>query len=138
MSSGRSWMLLWRTSFSNLDHTSPVNRAALAPGRYQFQGGCMFRLGRVAASLAVGFLVVATAGQARAQCAAEPHGAKLLTEAASTAEAAVPRWLVEPVIRAAQVTGVDPAYMLALADKESSFDPQARAKTSSAVGLFQF
>src|SRR4051794_10101620 len=124
MSSGRSWMLLWRTSFSNLDHTSPVNGADLAPGRYQFQGGCMFTLGRVAASLAVGFLVAAAAaaaaGQARAQCAAEPHGQKLLTEAASTAEAAVPRWVVEPVIRAAQVTGVDPAYMLALADKESS------------------
>src|SRR3954471_6375001 len=98
----------------------------------------MFRHGRVAASLAVGFLVAATAGQARAQCAAEPDGAKLLTEAVPTAEPAVPRWLVEPVIRAAQVTGADPAYMLALADKESSFDPQARAKTSSAVGLFQF
>jgi hypothetical protein len=42
------------------------------------------------------------------------------------------------VIRAAKVTGIDPAYAMALADKESGFDPDIRASTSSAVGLFQF
>src|SRR3954471_11905872 len=35
----------------------------------------------------------------------------------------VPRWLAETVVRAAQVTGVDPAYLMALADKESSLLP---------------
>src|SRR4051812_9168378 len=50
----------------------------------------------------------------------------------------VPRWLAETVVRAAQVTGVDPAYMMALADKESSLLPDNKARTSSAEGLFQF
>lgn len=98
----------------------------------------MFTLGRVAASLAVGFLVAASAGEARAQCAAEADAAKLLTDALPPKRAMVPMWLSETVIRAAEVTGAEPAYMLALADKESTFDYQAKAKTSSAVGLFQF
>src|SRR6478752_6911483 len=50
----------------------------------------------------------------------------------------VPRWLAETVVRAAQVTGVDPAYLMALADKESSLLPNNKARTSSAEGLFQF
>src|SRR5829696_190491 len=49
-----------------------------------------------------------------------------------------PRWLVETIVRAAQVTGVDPAYMMALADKESSLLPGRKARTSSAEGLFQY
>lgn len=39
---------------------------------------------------------------------------------------------------AADKTGADPATMLAFADMESGFNPNARAKTSSASGLFQF
>jgi hypothetical protein len=50
----------------------------------------------------------------------------------------VPRWIVETILRAAEVTEVDPVYMMALADKESSFLPGNRAATSSAEGLFQF
>ena len=50
----------------------------------------------------------------------------------------VPRWLAETVVRAAQVTSVDPAYLMALADKESSLLPENKARTSSAEGLFQF
>jgi soluble lytic murein transglycosylase-like protein len=50
----------------------------------------------------------------------------------------VPRWIAETVVRAAQLTGVDPAFVMALADKESSFQPQSKARTSSAEGLFQF
>ena len=50
----------------------------------------------------------------------------------------VPRWLAETVVRAAQVTGADPAYLMALADKESSLLPDNKARTSSAEGLFQF
>jgi hypothetical protein len=50
----------------------------------------------------------------------------------------VPRWIVETILKASDVTGVDPVYMMALADKESSFIPATRASTSSAEGLFQF
>src|SRR5688572_6460674 len=50
----------------------------------------------------------------------------------------VPRWLAETVVRAAEVTNVDPAYLMALADKESSLLPDNKARTSSAEGLFQF
>lgn len=50
----------------------------------------------------------------------------------------IPRRLVETILRAAETTEVDPVYMMALADKESSFSPQVKARTSSAEGLFQF
>jgi hypothetical protein len=50
----------------------------------------------------------------------------------------VPRWIVYTVLRASEVTGADPVYMMALADKESSFIPANKATTSSAEGLFQF
>ncbi|HEX5867316.1 MAG TPA: transglycosylase SLT domain-containing protein [Beijerinckiaceae bacterium] len=50
----------------------------------------------------------------------------------------VSRWLAETVVRAAETTGVDPAYLMALADKESSLLPASKAETSSAEGLFQF
>lgn len=51
---------------------------------------------------------------------------------------AIRRWLVDTILNAAETTGVDPVYMMALADKESSFMLQAKASTSSAEGLFQF
>lgn len=50
----------------------------------------------------------------------------------------VPRWLVESILKAAQVAGVDPVYLMTLADVESSLSPEAKASTSSAEGLFQF
>lgn len=42
------------------------------------------------------------------------------------------------IARAARATGVDFSYLLAQARVESGLDPQARARTSSATGLFQF
>lgn len=42
------------------------------------------------------------------------------------------------IAEAAQRTGVDFGYLLAQARIESGLDPQARARTSSATGLFQF
>ena len=39
---------------------------------------------------------------------------------------------------AANATGIDFAYLAAGASLESSLDPNAKAKTSSAAGLFQF
>ncbi|KMO31557.1 hypothetical protein VP06_19405 [Methylobacterium aquaticum] len=50
----------------------------------------------------------------------------------------VPRTLVETIVRAARETETDPVYLMALADKESSFQPSVRAATSTAEGLFQF
>jgi hypothetical protein len=50
----------------------------------------------------------------------------------------LPRRLVETILRAAADTGVDPIYLMALADKESSFRTSVKASTSSAQGLFQF
>lgn len=42
------------------------------------------------------------------------------------------------IARASQATGVDFQYLLAQAKLESSLDPNARAATSSAAGLYQF
>ncbi|MCG7394783.1 lytic transglycosylase domain-containing protein [Microvirga sp. ACRRW] len=53
-------------------------------------------------------------------------------------EMRVPLWIVDTIMRASELTGADPVYMMALADKESSFLPGNKASTSSAVGLFQF
>lgn len=50
----------------------------------------------------------------------------------------VPRDILTTVVEAAAATGVDPAYLCALAEKESTWSPDARARTSSAVGLYQF
>ncbi len=48
------------------------------------------------------------------------------------------RQLVETILRASYLAGVDPRLLMAIADKESSFVASARASTSSATGLFQF
>ena len=48
------------------------------------------------------------------------------------------RHLVETIVKAARVTGIDPALLMAIADKESSFSTHVQARTSSATGLFQF
>jgi len=53
-------------------------------------------------------------------------------------ERTVPRKVVDTIVKASDEAGVDPVYMMALADKESSFDTVAKAATSSAQGLFQF
>jgi hypothetical protein len=50
----------------------------------------------------------------------------------------VRRHLAETIVRASQVVGADPTLLMAIADKESSFATEVRAKTSSATGLFQF
>lgn len=46
--------------------------------------------------------------------------------------------VIDTVLHASIATDVDPVYMMALADKESSFAPAVRASRSSAEGLFQF
>lgn len=49
------------------------------------------------------------------------------------------RSVVEAAIqRAAKATGVDFAFLMKTAGRESGMNPQARATTSSAAGLFQF
>ena len=59
-------------------------------------------------------------------------------EALRFGDMTVPRPIVDDILRAAAETGVDPVYMMALADKESSFSTKVKAATSSAEGLFQF
>lgn len=46
--------------------------------------------------------------------------------------------IVERVVKAAEKTEMDPALLMAIADKESNFSTTAKARTSSASGLFQF
>jgi hypothetical protein len=46
--------------------------------------------------------------------------------------------IVERVVQAANRTEMDPALLMAIADKESNFSTTAKARTSSASGLFQF
>ncbi|MDZ4375461.1 MAG: transglycosylase SLT domain-containing protein [Phenylobacterium sp.] len=49
------------------------------------------------------------------------------------------RGIVESAIqRASQATGVDFGFLMKTAGRESSFNPRAKAQTSSAAGLFQF
>lgn len=48
------------------------------------------------------------------------------------------RHLVDKIVRAARATDMDPVLLMAIADKESSFQTEAQAQTSSASGLFQF
>lgn len=50
----------------------------------------------------------------------------------------VKRQLVETVIKGAHAVQTDPVLLMAIADKESSFLSEVRARTSSATGLFQF
>ncbi|MBE7200823.1 MAG: transglycosylase SLT domain-containing protein [Parafilimonas terrae] len=59
-------------------------------------------------------------------------------DAVQFGERTVPRKVVDTIVKASDEAGVDPVYMMALADKESSFDTDAKAATSSAQGLFQF
>jgi len=69
---------------------------------------------------------------------AEEPVSRELTEFMEFEEMRVPVWIVDTILRASKLTGADPVYMMALADKESSFLPGNKASTSSAVGLFQF
>ena len=50
----------------------------------------------------------------------------------------VPRRIVDTILRVGNEAGVDPVYLMALADKESRFSTDVKAATSSAEGLFQF
>ena len=49
-----------------------------------------------------------------------------------------PRTVVNAIKHASAKTGVDFAYMLKQAETESSFNPRAKSKSSSATGLYQF
>lgn len=55
-----------------------------------------------------------------------------------TAHSAAPQIVLASVEKASTKTGVDFAYLMNQAKAESSYNPTAKAKTSSASGLFQF
>jgi len=69
---------------------------------------------------------------------AEPQSAQQPEDMLAFGQQRVSRWIVDAVVRASSATGVDSAYLMALADKESSLLPDSKARTSSAEGLFQF
>lgn len=55
-----------------------------------------------------------------------------------TGPASPPRHIGQAIAAASRQTGVDFDYLMNQAKIESAMDPDARARTSSAVGLFQF
>jgi hypothetical protein len=86
-----------------------------------------------AGSLRAGFESAARAHAAAARTGAEGR------DAAAARQIAAPRRPVEAAIAdAARATSVDFDYLLAQAEVESAMDPDARAATSSATGLYQF
>jgi hypothetical protein len=50
----------------------------------------------------------------------------------------IPQMVVANVVSAAKKADMNPALLMAIADKESNFKLKVKAKTSSATGLFQF
>ncbi|WP_430910131.1 transglycosylase SLT domain-containing protein [Methylobacterium sp. sgz302541] len=68
----------------------------------------------------------------------KPQADGAASEEVRFGDTSVPRRVVESILRASSETGVDPVYLMALADKESRFDAGARNPASSAEGLFQF
>jgi hypothetical protein len=65
-------------------------------------------------------------------------GASYFAISIGSAYAAHKEQVIETILQASRDAGVDEIYMLALADKESSLNPIAKARTSSAMGLYQF
>lgn len=51
---------------------------------------------------------------------------------------AAPKSILKAIHKASASTGVDFAYLMGKAAAESSFNPKAKARTSSATGLYQF
>lgn len=71
----------------------------------------------------------------------QAHGSKLAPSSEERVDfngVQVPLSVAQAILNAAKVTGADPVVMMAIADKESSFDVDVKAKTSSGTGLFQF
>ncbi|WP_349371194.1 transglycosylase SLT domain-containing protein [Salinarimonas sp.] len=56
----------------------------------------------------------------------------------SSPDGATPRPVLEAIRDGARANGLNFDYLLAAAQRESALDPQAKASTSSATGLFQF
>lgn len=50
----------------------------------------------------------------------------------------IPDNVAKPILSAADLVGVDKGFMMAMAQQESGFNPNIKASTSSATGLFQF
>ncbi|WP_112663147.1 transglycosylase SLT domain-containing protein [Microvirga flavescens] len=77
-------------------------------------------------------------GQRKPASVTEAVEGEDMNEPVRFGQQSAPRWLVQSILKAARTAGVDPGYMMVLADVESSLSPTARARTSSAEGLFQF
>lgn len=66
------------------------------------------------------------------------HNAAQVTANAQKYQSVAPKAVINAIKNASAKTGVDFSYLMAQASAESSFNPKARAKSSSATGLFQF
>ncbi|TNE32259.1 MAG: lytic transglycosylase domain-containing protein [Alphaproteobacteria bacterium] len=66
------------------------------------------------------------------------HNAAQVTANAQKYQSVAPKAVLNAIKNASAKTGVDFSYLMAQASAESSFNPKARAKSSSATGLFQF
>src|SRR5262245_58751937 len=62
----------------------------------------------------------------------------LATQNINKYQGVAPNQVIHAVRKAAQKTGVDFAFLMEKASTESSFNPAAKSKHSSATGLFQF
>lgn len=95
------------------------------------------RFGTRLASQRVGAALIAVALLGMSEFAMSLHGHINLL--GSTTSRSVATADVDKALQAAsRATGVDFSYLVANASLESSLDPMAKAKTSSAAGLFQF
>jgi len=72
------------------------------------------------------------------QGAAGARGAAVTGATATGAQATVPNGLGPVLMAASQATGTSFDYLTQTAKRESNFDPAAKARNSSATGLFQF
>jgi len=65
-------------------------------------------------------------------------GSSLQNNTLASLLSSAPKNIAQAIQKASAKTGVDFAYLLEKASAESSFNPEAKARSSSATGLFQF
>src|SRR4051795_8260787 len=129
-SSGASWFL--RGQHKAGSAANPIGKKHMHPLSVSGRAGHGCRVAVVAAVVFFGHM---SPGRAQTR---SPVWAENRSEVLASEPMRVPRWLSDPVVRAAKATNVDPADILALADKEAKRLPVNRAQTASAEGPFQF
>lgn len=119
--------------------STALPNTALAPGaqaRASLDGMRLPSLPDIAVSVPIDQTSLASAPPAAPQTLAEARAE--LDQFLRFGNREVARPIADAIVKAAVVTQVDPIYLMALADKESAFQPNVKAPTSSARGLYQF